>query len=36
MLTNQTIEKLNTMKLAGMVAALEKMACTPDWKALSF
>ncbi len=36
MLTNQTTEKLTTMKLHGMVDALQKQADTPELKSLSF
>jgi DNA replication protein DnaC len=36
MLTNQTIEKLISMNLKGMVEGLQKQADTPDLKTLSF
>jgi DNA replication protein DnaC len=36
MLTNQTIEKLISMNLRGMVDGLQKQADTPELKALSF
>lgn len=36
MLTNQTTEKLITMKLHGMVDAIEKQSDTPELKTLSF
>jgi DNA replication protein DnaC len=36
MLINQTTEKLSSMKLFGMVDALQKQVGTPEWKSLSF